>query len=249
MSINVAKWTLFFSFCAFRIIPFLLLTLSKSHAGIVSSFLHSLSTAAFASEIFIACDIGKICVANCNDSSNCVLCLRYDFHEFSVEMIPNAFPWTHEPPRCVNALFFFGILLNSSLFASVSKPGGVLLCSFFLQSIAASIGTSNFLLAFFDGFFIFIIFCIDEIHASQSSSIIELRFLVCPFLLFFLQSGFSHFGPHFKPQILRSGSCLNFCYSPLGPHFSLGRFFFQYCELRESSPRVCDKCQLESTFQ
>ena len=39
---------------------------------------------------------------------------------------------------------------------------------------------------FFDGFFIFTIFRIDEINASQSSNIVEFWFLVCPFLLFFL---------------------------------------------------------------
>ena len=44
---NVAKWTLFLSVCATRITSFLLLTLSNCQAGIVPSFLHSLSTAAF----------------------------------------------------------------------------------------------------------------------------------------------------------------------------------------------------------
>ena len=39
-------------------------------------------------------------------------------------------------------------------------------------------------------FFIFTIFRIDEINASQLSSNIELWFLVCPFLLFFLLGGF-----------------------------------------------------------
>ena len=47
---------------------FLLLTFFTSHAGIVSSFFHSLSTVAFASGIFIACGIGiKLCTKlQCN---------------------------------------------------------------------------------------------------------------------------------------------------------------------------------------
>ena len=44
----------FLSHCASRITSFLLVTFSICHAGVVSSFFHSLSTAAFASGIFIA---------------------------------------------------------------------------------------------------------------------------------------------------------------------------------------------------
>ena len=54
---NVAKWPLFLSLCASRINVLRALS-SKLHAGIVSSFFHSLSTAAFASGIFIDCGIG-----------------------------------------------------------------------------------------------------------------------------------------------------------------------------------------------
>ena len=53
---------------------------------------------------------------------------------------------------------------------------------------------------------------------------LDLRLPVCPVLLLFPMSGFSHFGPNFKPQILRSRSCLIFCSSPPGPHISLWRF-------------------------
>ena len=44
MSINEAKWTLFWFFGASWTTSFLLLTLANCHAGIVSSFFHSLST-------------------------------------------------------------------------------------------------------------------------------------------------------------------------------------------------------------
>ena len=72
----------------------------------------------------------------------------------------------------------------------------------FLDGMAASIGTSNFL----------------HIHHlpdrwNKYLSVFErYRVLVSrlTILAFFLVSGFSHFGPNFKPQILRSGSCLNF---------------------------------------
>ena len=47
ISINVAKWTLFCLFVLPELPPFLLLTFPKFHAWIVSSFFHSLSTAAF----------------------------------------------------------------------------------------------------------------------------------------------------------------------------------------------------------
>ena len=57
-SINEAKWTLLLFFCASFMTSFLLLTCFTFHDGIASSFLHSLSTAAFASGIFIAWSIG-----------------------------------------------------------------------------------------------------------------------------------------------------------------------------------------------
>ena len=54
MSIKVAKWTFLFSLCASGMTSFLLFTSSNCHAGTFSSFSQSLSTAAFASGIFIA---------------------------------------------------------------------------------------------------------------------------------------------------------------------------------------------------
>ena len=54
MSFSVAKWTLLPSFCATLMTSLLLFTLVICHAGIFSSFSHSLSTAVFASGIFTA---------------------------------------------------------------------------------------------------------------------------------------------------------------------------------------------------
>ena len=58
MSIDGAKWTFFVSLCASKVTSFLLLTFPKFYAGIVSSYFHSVSTAAFATGIFMTCDIG-----------------------------------------------------------------------------------------------------------------------------------------------------------------------------------------------
>ena len=55
---SVKQSGLHVSLCAFRITSFLGLEFSKFHAGIVSSFSNSLSTAAFASGILIPCGIG-----------------------------------------------------------------------------------------------------------------------------------------------------------------------------------------------
>ena len=58
MSINEAKWTLFFFLCFHNNFLFPLTFLLTCHAGIVSRFFHSLSTAAFAPGIFIAWSTG-----------------------------------------------------------------------------------------------------------------------------------------------------------------------------------------------
>ena len=101
---------------------------------------------------------------------------------------------------------------------------GALLCSFFFcKALPPPLELSTFSLRFW-WFLCIRIFRIDETNASQSSSIVEFWLLVCPCLLFSLLSGFYHFGSDFRPQILRSGSCLNFCQSPPGPHVSRWRF-------------------------
>ena len=79
----------------------------------------------------------------------------------------------------------------------------------------------------FDGLFEFFVFRIIEVDASHSSSIVDFRLLVCPFLFFSFLSGFSNLGPYFRPHMIWSRGRLNFCQSPPGPHFSFGRLLFQ----------------------
>ena len=136
----------------------------------------------------------QACAPSCNVSSNCVL-LRCDLHDLSVEIIPNVVSWTHEPPRCM--LCLWNLVGFTTLRFSFLKPG-VLLCSFIARHRRLH---WNFKLSpcVFDGFYIFTIFRIEDTKTSQSSSIIEHWFLVCPFLLFFLLSGLSHFGS-FGPE-------------------------------------------------
>ena len=54
----------------------------------------------------------------------------------------------------------------------------VSLCSLLLilQNIAAGIGTSNFLRAFFSGFFEVRIFWINDVNTGQSSSVVKASF-------------------------------------------------------------------------
>ena len=201
MSINVAKWTSFLSLCASWITFCLLLTLSNCQAAIVSSFFHSLSTAAAHPEFSSLGASEEIGVPHYSGSLSCILCLQCGIRDFSVEMIPNVVSWTHEPPCWIR---------NSSLQCPESWSASLFLsCKALPPPLELPTLSSRFFV-----FFIFSIFQIDEINASQPSSIIELWLLVCPFLLFSLLSGLSNFAPNFRPHILRSGSCLNLCQSP-----------------------------------
>ena len=61
----------------------------------------------------------QIGVPSVYESSNYILCLRCDFHDLSVEMIPNAFSWTlNKPPRYMHASFWEYCWIHN--FASVS---------------------------------------------------------------------------------------------------------------------------------
>ena len=112
---------------------------------------------------------------------------------------------------------------------------------------AASTCTSNFLLAFFDGFLKFTFFRIDETNASQSSSIVEFWLLVHPFLFFSLVSGFSNFSPYFRPHIVRSGGSLNICQSPLDHKNPFGGFSFNIQNFVHPF-QESDKLRFASTF-
>ena len=90
----------------------------------------------------------------------------------------------------------------------------------------------------FESFFVILVIRINEVISSQSSSIVELLLLVFPFLFLSILSGFTNFGPYFWPYMIWSGSRLNFCQSPPGPHISLGMFFFQSSEFGESISKI-----------
>ena len=80
---------------------------------------------------------------NCNGSSNYTLCLRCDLHDLSAEMIPEVVSWTRASPRYMHALFLESCWIHNFAL-QFSEASNVFL---FLRDIAASIGTSNFLLA------------------------------------------------------------------------------------------------------
>ena len=53
-----------------------------------------------------------------------------------------------------------------------------------------------------------------------------------------LLSGFLYFRPYFKPHMIWSRGCLNFCQYLSWPHIPLGRFFIQSREICETCPRI-----------
>ena len=101
------KWTFFESPCSSRITSFLFFTFSSCHAGIISSFCQSLSTAASAFVTSIAC--------GCGINLWSKLYFVIEFYPLpSMDMILSVVSWTREPPRHMDALsfesffFFFG---------------------------------------------------------------------------------------------------------------------------------------------
>ena len=87
------------------------------------------------------------------------------------------------------------------------------------------------------------------VQVRAALSPVKVRSLMASlFLLLFLLSGFSHFGPDIKPQILRSG-CLIFCESLPGPRISLWRVF-SFNRVNFVNPfEESDKLRFASTFQ
>ena len=147
-----------------------------------------LVTAAFATVIFIAWGKGiNLCTKLwCAIELYPLPAMRSS--KFSVEMVPNVVSWTHEPPQCTQALFLESCWIpHSSLQFPEATSASLFL---FLQSIAASNGASNFLLAFLTVSLYSQFFGIDEITACRPSSTVEIWFRVCPILLLFLLSGF-----------------------------------------------------------
>ena len=158
MSINVAKCTLFLSLRASRITSFLLLTFSSCHAGIVSSFFHSLSIAAF-------CTPNFHCMRHRNKLVNpivmghriFVFCGWRRFHS-----LPCGFMRFHSSTR------------NSFLepFGMQLPPQPLSCCQLraFLLHFMAATGLSTFLLGFFESFFVILVI---RINGSKCLPVVE----------------------------------------------------------------------------
>ena len=143
-------------------------------------------------------------------SSTCILCLRCDLHDLSEEMIPNVVSLTHDPPRYMHALFFLGDLVGFTTSRFSFLKAAQFLCPLLARHCRIH---WNFQISpcAFEGFSHLpdrwnrCLSTFEHYRALAS----RLPMLACFF------SGFSNLCPHFRPHILRSGSCLIFCQSPL----------------------------------
>ena len=146
----------------------------------------------------------------CEPSCNCDVI----FMIFPVEMIPNVFSWTREPPRCLHALFWEYCRIHHSS-PQFTETGSASL--FFFARHCRLHWNFQHVPSVFVGFFFFLKNspspgCMIKIPLSFRA-LSNFVFFDSPFMLFFLLSGFPHFGPNFRPQLIRSGSCLNHCQS------------------------------------
>ena len=167
--------------------------------------------------------------------------MRCDLHDLFVEMIPNAFSWTHEPPRCMHALFIESCWIHhSSLQFPEARSASLFL---FCKTVPPPLELPTFSLRFW--------WCLDIHHLpnrwSKCLSVFEhYGALVSRLPIHDSLSSeplFFHFGPNFRPQVLRSGCCLNCCKQSLEPHtgphtgcfFGIGALVFEKvltCETR-----------------
>ena len=181
--------------------------------SIVSRILHSLSTADFTSRIFTACGIGKNLCANCSVKEvNPLLEIRSSWFLVCTDSaLSRRFMGLHRKTK---------IALNSfiaDLRLCARSHDAWISCTRHRGSHKESL--SNFLLAFLriSGFSLS---C--GTNYSQSSSIVELRFLLCPFLFLLLLSGFINCRPNSKRYMIWSGNRLN-------PRQSSSRHQISYC--------------------
>ena len=124
-------------FLASSITSDLFLTFARFHVEIFSSFLHSLSTAFFASGNFIAWGTGKICAPYCNDAVNYILFLQSGLREFLVQFLPHAASFLDSSASKID--------VNLDLWlAFVLRVTPCLLLFVHLQGMAGAVGISNF---------------------------------------------------------------------------------------------------------
>ena len=196
MSIKVAKWTVIFSISASRITSFLVNTVGQLPRWqlfeLLPFFVHCLRIQNFLSNEAQE----QTCALDCCDSTNWTLSFRnvvfisfgsVDSKRFLVDS------W----PSTMRACFW--ILWLRCLFSHDLLGRSFVLS---LQGTAASMGISNFFLAF-------LMVSLISPWSSIAHSCFPL-FLSC----------FWHAAPYFRLQIIRSDRCLNVCKPAPGPHIS-----------------------------
>ena len=217
-SINVEKLTFFLSICASRMTSFWLLTLSNCQAGIVSSFFHSLATAAFASRI-----------SSLEASEKLVnqIVMGHRIIPFACDVIFVFCGWTRFHSSPCGFMRFHYACMHACMHACSLSLESCWIHSYSLR-FPASWSASLFFFKrhsrlhwnFQLSPWVFRWFLHFHHLLDQWNKCLNLRalsscgFSFSKFLLFVLLNGFSRFGPHLRPQFLRSGSCLNgFCSS------------------------------------
>ena len=166
---------------------FLLLTLSKFDAGIVSSFFHSLSTASFASGIFIACGIRinfvhQIVMCHRSKPFTCnVILVVFGLRRFC--SLSRRFKRFHNTIiHCFELLFianlwicirFRDTWLSLTRHRGSHRSSSSLLAFLRIPESSLSSGSTN------------------QVDSSPSLRIVELWFFFCPFLIVSILSSFA----------------------------------------------------------
>ena len=124
MSVSVAKWTVLFSLCASRI-NFLcsllwsiaMLATFRASPTPCPLLLHPVFSSLGAWE--------RTCAQDCNDSANCILCLRCDLHDLLKESFPNTFfadSRASTMQACTDFLDFVGFGIGSPVPVRALRP-------------------------------------------------------------------------------------------------------------------------------
>ena len=205
--------------------PFLVLTFVSCYAGNFSSFSHSLSAVAFASSIF--------------HKNKLVRKIPAMWSLWSLVRDPSNRLLVDSSASTMHANF----VLQFPVELQVTLCWLLLI----LHGIAAVIGISNFLLAFFR-VFKFFIFWINNVNSSQSSGIIESWFLDSPLLFFSALRSIGHILPNLGPQVIWPGCCLSFCQSIPDHVYPSGGLSFNMVK-RVNPVQASDTFRSLSTFQ
>ena len=156
-------------------------------------FFHPSSSAAVASGIFIAWCIRINLCTKYYGSSNKILCLQCGLPGFWTVKIMLLVSWIHEIPLFNHTLFSTPFSLTFFGFAFEFSMLGCL-----LLDIARATGLSNFLSCIIENLFVFFVVKIDKVNFPQSSGIVVLWFLFCPFLIFSILIRITDFRPNLR---------------------------------------------------